>query len=114
MRRRARRRWRRLAVARRFDPLDQGHGPVILLRSILFNLLFYLNTVAHLLLAMPTMVMPYRAVVGVAKMWGRTNLWLLRRTCGLDVEWRGLEKIPPGGIIVAAKHQSAWETFALL
>jgi 1-acyl-sn-glycerol-3-phosphate acyltransferase len=87
---------------------------VILLRSILFNALFYLNTLAHILLAVPTLVMPYRAVVGVAKMWGRTNLWLLRRACALDVEWQGLEKIPPGGIIVAAKHQSAWETFALL
>jgi 1-acyl-sn-glycerol-3-phosphate acyltransferase len=87
---------------------------VILLRSILFNLLFYLNLLVHLLLAMPTLVMPYRAVVGVAKMWGRTNLCLLRHACRLDVEWRGLEKIPPGGIILAAKHQSAWETFALL
>jgi 1-acyl-sn-glycerol-3-phosphate acyltransferase len=86
---------------------------VILLRSILFNLLFYLNLLVHLLLAMPTLVMPYWAVVAVARMWGRTNLWLLRHVCGLDVEWRGLEKIPPGGIIVAAKHQSAWETFAL-
>ena len=80
---------------------------MILLRSILFNLLFYLNLLVHLLLAMPTLVMPYWAVVAVAKMWGRTNLWLLRHACGLDVEWRGLEKIPPGGIIVAAKHQSA-------
>jgi 1-acyl-sn-glycerol-3-phosphate acyltransferase len=87
---------------------------VILLRSILFNGLFYLNTLVHVLLAVPTLVMPYRAVVGVAKMWGRVNLWLLRRACALDVEWQGLEKIPPGGIIVAAKHQSAWETFALL
>ena len=68
---------------------------MILLRSILFNLLFYLNTVFHLLLAMPTLVLPYWVVVEVAKMWGRTNLWLLRRTVGLDVEWRGLEKIPP-------------------
>jgi 1-acyl-sn-glycerol-3-phosphate acyltransferase len=87
---------------------------VILLRSILFNLLFYLNLLAHLLLAVPTLVMPYWCVVAVAKLWGRTNLWLLRHVCGLDVEWRGREKIPPGGIIVAAKHQSTWETFALL
>jgi 1-acyl-sn-glycerol-3-phosphate acyltransferase len=34
--------------------------------------------------------------------------------CGIKVEWRGLDKIPPGGILVAAKHQSAWETFALI
>ena len=85
---------------------------MILLRSILFNLLFYLNLLAHLLLAVPTLVMPYWCVVAVAKLWGRTNLWLLRHVCGLDVEWRGREKIPPGGIIVAAKHQSTWETLA--
>ena len=87
---------------------------MILLRSLLFNLLFYLNLVLHLLIALPTLAMTPRAVVGVAKMWGRTNLWLLRHVCDLRVEWRGLEKIPPGGLIVAAKHQSAWETFALL
>jgi 1-acyl-sn-glycerol-3-phosphate acyltransferase len=34
--------------------------------------------------------------------------------CGLDADFRGLEKIPKGPLIVAAKHQSTWETFALL
>jgi len=87
---------------------------VILLRSLLFNLLFYLNLVLHLLIALPTLAMTPRMVVEVAKMWGRTNLWLLRHVCNLRVEWRGLEKIPPGGLIIAAKHQSTWETFALL
>src|SRR5205814_2228485 len=32
----------------------------------------------------------------------------------IEVEWRGLEKIPAGALIVAAKHQSIWETFALI
>src|SRR5262245_50971678 len=58
--------------------------------------------------------MPYRAIVGVAKSWGRTNLVLLRVVAGIDYEIRGREKIPKGPIIVASKHQSAWETFALL
>src|SRR5207342_1866450 len=34
--------------------------------------------------------------------------------CGIEVEFRGLEKIPPGPLIVASKHQSLWETFALV
>jgi 1-acyl-sn-glycerol-3-phosphate acyltransferase len=38
----------------------------------------------------------------------------LRIVCGITVEWRGLEKIPAGACLVAAKHQSVWETFALL
>jgi 1-acyl-sn-glycerol-3-phosphate acyltransferase len=87
---------------------------VILLRSILFTILFYLNVVLHLLIAMPAAAVSPQAVIRVAKQWGRVNLWLLRHVCGLGVEWRGLEKIPPGGLIVASKHQSAWETFALL
>jgi len=87
---------------------------VITIRSILFNLLFYLNLAILLIAAIPTLLMPHRAILGVAKLWGRTTLWLLRFVCHIDVQWRGLEKIPPGGILVAAKHQSAWETFALL
>jgi 1-acyl-sn-glycerol-3-phosphate acyltransferase len=87
---------------------------VITLRSILFNLLFYLNLTILLIAAIPTLLMPRRAIIGIAKLWGRTTLWLLRVVCGIGVEWRGLEKIPPGGILVAAKHHSTWETFALL
>ena len=87
---------------------------VILLRSIAFNALFYLNTFIYLMAALPTFFMPYRAIIAVAKSWGRTNLVLLRVVAGIDCEIRGREKIPKGPIIVAAKHQSAWETFALL
>lgn len=86
----------------------------VVLRSALFNLAFYLNFIVWLLAAVPTLVMPRHAIIAVVKAWGRVNLWLLRVICGIDVEWRGLEKIPPGPLLVAAKHQSAWETFALL
>ncbi len=83
-------------------------------RSIAFNAAFYLATFAYLIVALPTFFMPRRAILEVAKPWGRTNLWLLRVICDIKVEWRGLDKIPRGPLIVAAKHQSAWETFALL
>ena len=85
-----------------------------LARSIAFNVLFYLNTALHLLVGLPTFFMPYRAIIAVAKSWGRTNLVLLRAVVGITCEVRGREKIPQGPVIVAAKHQSAWETFALL
>lgn len=87
---------------------------LIILRSIAFNALFYLNTIVYLIAALPTFFMPYRAIVAVAKSWGRTNLVLLRVVAGIDCEIRGRENIPKGPIIVASKHQSAWETFALL
>lgn len=87
---------------------------LILLRSIVFNVLFYLNTLVYLVIALPTFFMPYRAIIAVARSWGATNLVLLRVVAGIDIDVRGAEKIPKGAIIVAAKHQSAWETFALL
>jgi 1-acyl-sn-glycerol-3-phosphate acyltransferase len=87
---------------------------LILVRSILFNILFYLNLLVYLIAAIPTYFLPYRVLVAVAKSWGRSNLRLLRLVCGIDVAWIGLEKIPRGPLIVAAKHQSSWETFALL
>lgn len=86
----------------------------ILIRSIVFNMLFYLNTLIYLVVALPTFFLPYRAIIRVAQSWARTNLVLLRVVAGIKIEVRGREKIPQGAILVAAKHQSAWETFALL
>jgi 1-acyl-sn-glycerol-3-phosphate acyltransferase len=87
---------------------------VVLFRSIVFNVLFYVNLFVHFVAAIPTLVMPRIAIVKVATFWGRTNLWLLRAICGIHAEFRGVEKIPPGPLLVASKHQSLWETFALL
>ncbi len=85
----------------------------MLIRSIIFNVLFYLNLIVQMLAAIPTLVMPRGAIVGIVKFWARSSVWLLRSVCGIAVEFRGLEKIPPGGLLVASKHQSMWETFAL-
>ena len=87
---------------------------MLVVRSIVFNVLFYLNLCTLLLLASPTLIMPQRAILWMAKTWGRTSLWLLRVVCNLKVEFRGLEKITPGPLIIAAKHQSMWETFVLV
>ena len=85
-----------------------------MLRSILFNVAFYLTLMIYLVIAFLALPFPRHAMLGVAKAWGRSNLRLLRAICGIEVEWHGLERIPPGALIVAAKHQSIWETFALI
>ena len=87
---------------------------LVLVRSLAFNVAFYLNTALWLIVGLPTFFMSYRAIVRVAQAWGRTNLVLLRVIAGIDFELRGAEKIPAGPLIVAGKHQSAWETFAFL
>ena len=85
----------------------------IYLRSAAFNALFYVNLTAHLIVALPTFALPYAFLRPFIRSYALTSLWLLRAICGTKVEWRGVEKIPKGACIVACKHQSAWETFAL-
>ncbi|GAC1335513.1 MAG: lysophospholipid acyltransferase family protein [Beijerinckiaceae bacterium] len=90
-----------------------AHGAMILIRSALFNVLFYVNMIALMFLGLPTLLFGRRAVLGLARTWARTSLWLLKTVCGLSAEFRGIENIPPGACLVAPKHQSFWETFAL-
>ncbi len=42
------------------------------------------------------------------------TLWLLRVIVGTRMEVRGREKLPKPPYLVASKHQSAWDTFALI
>jgi 1-acyl-sn-glycerol-3-phosphate acyltransferase len=86
----------------------------IFLRSLVYNVLFYLVLAFWVIVGIPTYLMPRRAIMTIAKYWARSSIWLLRVICNVKVEYRGLEKIPDGPLIVAAKHQSTWETFALL
>ena len=86
----------------------------IFIRSLIYNIVFYLNLTFWVLLGIPTYVMPRWGIMNIAKYWGRTSIWLMRIICNTKVEYRGLEKIKQGPLLVAPKHQSAWETFALL
>ena len=86
----------------------------IFLRSLVYNVLFYVMLVFWNIVAIPTFLMPRRAFMAVAKTWARSSVWLMRVICNTRLEVRGLEKIPQGPLIVASKHQSMWETFALM
>ena len=86
----------------------------IFLRSLIFNVLFYIGLVFWILVGIPTFLMPLWGIVTVAQCWARSSIWLMRVICNIRVEYRGVEKIPEGPLIVASKHQSMWETFALI
>ncbi len=83
-------------------------------RALVFNIVFYLNLLAHMLVAIPLFLFPKRYLRALINAWCRASLWWMKVIVGTDYEVRGREKIPAGPIIVAAKHQSIWETFALL
>src|ERR1700760_2360383 len=84
------------------------------LRSLVFNILFYVVFLFWALIALPTFLFPRGAMLRVASWWARSNIFLMRVICGIKVEFRGVEKIPKGPLLVASKHQSMWETISLL
>jgi 1-acyl-sn-glycerol-3-phosphate acyltransferase len=85
----------------------------VYVRSIVFNALFYANLTVHMIVALPTLLLPRHILHAFVRSYALTSLWLLRVVCGTKVEWRGVEKLPKTACIIACKHQSAWETFAL-
>jgi 1-acyl-sn-glycerol-3-phosphate acyltransferase len=88
---------------------------MLLLRSFLFNAAFYAVTTAFLILPLPVyFILPQAFAMWVVRTWARAGIWLLRALAGTRLEIRGREHIPAGASIVAAKHQSAFETFALV
>ena len=107
-----------LTRSREVWPIRRGAGitrrsAALLVRSLAFNALFYLNLVVEMIVALPTLVLPHAVQRVCIRCYAFSSLWLLRVVCGTKVEWRGVEKMPRGACIVACKHQSLWETFAL-
>ena len=95
---------------------EEGSASAMIgLRSVLFNLAFYLHMVAVLAVVTPVyFLLPQHVCMAVVAGWARRSLWLARVICRLNVDFRGIENLPKDGrYILAGKHQSLWETFAL-
>lgn len=82
-------------------------------RSLVFNTLFYIVLVVCMIIGLPSFLAGRKGVFWMARLWTRISLWMLEKICGVSYEFRGIENLPKSGVIVAAKHQSFWETFAL-
>lgn len=88
---------------------------MIYLRSFLFNAAFYAVTAIFLVGTLPLFfILPRGFGMGVVRTWSRLTLFLLRVLAGTRTEFRGLHNLPPTGAIIAVKHQSAFETIALI
>lgn len=87
---------------------------MILFRAFLFNLAFFGLTLLVTFVALPLLVAPRQAIMAVARFWARAVIVLLRVIVGARLEVRGMENIPPGPVVIAAKHQSAFDTIVWL
>ncbi|HEX4880606.1 MAG TPA: lysophospholipid acyltransferase family protein [Limnobacter sp.] len=88
------------------------------MRSVLGSILFFIYSVVYtplhatlLLLLAPFLNLKQRYTF--ACWWNAINIFLLKHLCGIQYVVEGKEHLPNTGAIVLAKHQSAWETFAI-
>lgn len=82
-------------------------------RAAIANLVLYGNMIVWMVVCSPALLGPPSWALACIKGWAFSSLHLLRWTTGIKWEVRGLENLPKGGCIIACKHQSMWETFAL-
>jgi 1-acyl-sn-glycerol-3-phosphate acyltransferase len=83
-------------------------GKVI--RSILFDAAFYITSFIIMLIFLPLMILPQRAIFWAGRIWVYVTMGLLKSIVGLSYRVEGIENLPLGPCIVACKHESAWET----
>jgi 1-acyl-sn-glycerol-3-phosphate acyltransferase len=87
---------------------------MLLFRSLAFLVVFYVNTAVFLVLGSWLLLAPRRWAMQGLRLHGLASIWWMKMICGTRVEVRGRDKLPEGAFLVAAKHQSAWDTFGLI
>lgn len=78
-------------------------------RSLLFNNIFYGTSAFILVAALLVLPFPRRATQKCFQVWMKYMMWLLRVLIGLDYKIVGAEYLEDGPVVVACKHQSAWD-----
>ena len=86
---------------------------MVRLRSLAFNIAFYVNLIVQMLFWTPFYFLAPRKVAWfVPKFWSRSSLWLQKVLAGTDTRITGMENLPDGPFILAPKHQSFWDAIA--
>tara|TARA_B100002019_G_C21186441_1_gene556479 strand:+ start:49 stop:786 length:738 start_codon:yes stop_codon:yes gene_type:complete len=87
---------------------------MILIRSTLFNILFFLFTAIACIVCIPFAFSSHKTILKIVHAYLKGIYALEKNILNLDYEVRGIEHLPTdGAFLVAAKHQSTYETFKL-
>lgn len=81
------------------------------LRSVVFVVWMYGLMAVLGILLLPALLMPRAVIRSGIRFYMRLLKWGLRWICGIHTEIRGLENLPKGGALIAAKHQCMWDVF---
>lgn len=85
----------------------------MIFRSLLFYLLLGVWTIFMGIVCLPILILPPENLKKPSHLWIKGIFFLLRNICNITHEIQGEENIPSYSILVASKHQSAFETLAL-
>ncbi len=85
-----------------------------MLRSLIYAAAFYIVTGVMLVGLSWLLLAPRSWAMAGLKLHARIALWLLQTIVGTKMEVRGRENLPDGPVLVVSKHQSTWDTFALI
>lgn len=85
------------------------------MRSLIFNLFFYVTTVIYVLSCLLASLIPGRgALMAELHRYCSVMVWGMRNIAGIDVQVTGREHIPADGpVIIASKHQSYGDGFVI-
>lgn len=92
------------------SPLSRYGMIKLFLKSLTFNVLFFLWTTIVVVMGLPALFGDRRYVHNAARKWGKGTNFLLKHIVGIDVEFRGRDYLKGGPHLIACKHQSLWET----
>lgn len=86
------------------------------LRSALFNAFFFVFSGTYSALLLPLLLLPRRWLLQPIRFWATAIVFMLRPLCGIRVQVTGREHLPMNGgaALIAAKHQSAFDTVVWL
>jgi 1-acyl-sn-glycerol-3-phosphate acyltransferase len=84
------------------------------LRSLLFNIAFWVISIVYTLLAALAALTPGRGLVRKAiSLYVRRMVWAMDVLAGIKLEVRGRERLPKGAYILAPKHASYGDGFSI-
>ncbi|MBR0655133.1 lysophospholipid acyltransferase family protein [Plastoroseomonas arctica] len=84
------------------------------LRSVVFNLFFFPFTALICLFGQPLRLGRPHWTRLYVRYWAMGAMAIVRIVCGIRIRIEGRENLPDGGFILAAKHQSAFDTMIWL
>src|SRR5436190_20852392 len=84
------------------------------MRSLPFSIAYWVMSVFYALVTAIMATLPGRAPMAWAlRLYTRRMLWAMRVFAGIKVDVRGMDRLPQGAFIIAAKHHSWGDGFVM-